>query len=99
MVLLGEHLAGRQWIGCAITLSAVTAVALIQSRPNLTEDGRSRSQTRRRGLTIGVGSASIRSAESARALAPALSLAKFCPRARIEKVIGNIVGKVAGNPI
>lgn len=32
-VLLDERLAARQWIGCAITLSAVTAVALIQSRP------------------------------------------------------------------
>jgi probable blue pigment (indigoidine) exporter len=33
VVLLGERLATRQWIGCAITLAAVTTVALIQSRP------------------------------------------------------------------
>ncbi len=31
-VLLGERLATRQWIGCAITLAAVTTVALVQSR-------------------------------------------------------------------
>src|SRR5690606_24023599 len=45
-VLLGERLTTRQWIGCVITLAAVTLVALLQTRRSTVNVDVNRARTR-----------------------------------------------------